>query len=106
MLSTTERQRLMRQFGDEPALPARAVAKCGAGLVILLLLALIAAGSGDEGGIDRAARANADGAIATVAPRAEAHRKQVYDERRARFEAGNPVPAEEMLARVERAAQP
>lgn len=106
MLSTTERQRLMRQFGGEPALRARAVAKCAAGMLILLLLVLLAAGSGDDGGIDRAARANADGAIATAAPRAEAHRKQVFDERRARFESSTPVQAEEMLARVGRAVQP
>jgi hypothetical protein len=96
----------MRQYGDEPALRARGAAKCAAGMLILLLLALIAVGSGDEGGIDRAARANASGAIATAAPRAEAHRKQVFDERRARFESGSLVLAEEMPARAGRAVQP
>jgi hypothetical protein len=106
MLNINERQRLIRQVGDEPALLARGAAKCAAGLLILVLLALIAAGSGDEGGIDRAARANADGAIATAVPRAEAHRKQVFDERRARFESSNRVLPEEMLARVGRTAQP
>lgn len=105
MLSTTERERLMRQYSDDPAPPAHGVAKCAAGLLILMLLALVA-GSDDVGGIDRAARANAAGGIATAVPHAEAHRKQVFDERRARFESGNRARAEEMFARAGRAARP
>jgi hypothetical protein len=68
MLNLTERQRLIRQDGDEPALRARSAAKCAAGLLIVLLLALIAAGSGDESSIDRGALTNAAGAIATAVP--------------------------------------
>jgi hypothetical protein len=104
MQNASERQKFMRQFGDEPALRARAVAKSAALLLIVLLLAVIAIGSeGQLSGAGSVAQ-SANGAAPATAPlRAEARRKHVFDERRQHFE-GQPPP-QRVMANADRPAQ-
>jgi hypothetical protein len=84
-----KRERLMRQTYSGPGRARFAVTLCAAGMLIVVLLATIGAGSGDEYRVDRSARSGANGAVAPSTARAETHRKHVFEERRERFFHGN-----------------
>lgn len=84
-MQASERERLMQTMNDERAVRVGAAVKCGACLAFLALLAAIGAGAPDgDAAPQQTARAPAAHAANPV--RAEAHRKAVFDERRARFE--------------------
>jgi hypothetical protein len=79
MQNASERQKFMRQFGGEPALRTRMVAKTAAGLLIVLLLAVIGSGSEGRSSGDGSVAQSANGAAsAAVPPRAEV-RRQPFD---------------------------
>jgi hypothetical protein len=80
----------MKAYSEEPAVRAGTAIKCGACLALVALVAVIGARvDGDVGATHRAASATA---YAPAPASAEAHRKTVLDERRARFEgASSPV---------------
>jgi hypothetical protein len=104
MQNASERQKFMRQFGDEPALRTRMVAKTAAGLLIVLLLAVIGSGSEGRSSGDGSVAQSANGAAPATAPlQAEAHRKYVFDERRRHFESQQ--PQQRMMANADRRAQ-
>ena len=85
MQSSIERERLMKTLHDEPANAWVVLAGCAAGLAIVVLLVAmvvrderVMGGSAAQGAIlPRAVTATVD---------AESHRKQVFDERRQRFQ--------------------
>lgn len=81
----TTRERLMRQVDRETVRARAAVAICAAGMLVVVLLAALGAGSGDERILDRTARSGANGTVAQSNTRAEMHRKRVFEERRERF---------------------
>jgi hypothetical protein len=84
-MQASELERLMQTMNDERAVRVGAAVKCGACLAFLALLAAIGAGAGDGNAASRQA-AYAAAAHAPNPVRAEAHRKAIFDERRARFE--------------------
>jgi hypothetical protein len=84
-MQASERERLMQSMNDKRAVRVGAAVKSGACLAFLALLAVNGAGAPDG---DAASQQTAS-AAAAHAPnpvRAEAHRKAVFDERRARFD--------------------
>jgi hypothetical protein len=88
IMNTTERQRLASTLSDEPAHALGVVLKCAVCLALLTLLVVI---GGNQGKPDTAPEARVSAphaASATKLTGAAAHRKEVFDERRARF-AGN-----------------
>ena len=86
-MQTTRRERLMRMTFDESAYGFAAMAKCVVCIGLLALLTVIGFGaSADDAATAGALSAGRGNTVAHVAVRAEAHRKQVFDERRARFE--------------------
>jgi hypothetical protein len=99
MQSAQERRRLLRAMHAEPARAWMVLAKCAAGLAAIALIAAI----GASDGVDHDVAGNV---VPDAAPRsgqtAQAHRTQVFDERRARFAggAGRHSIASEVLERV------
>jgi hypothetical protein len=86
MQTTKQRRRLLQQMASEPFRTWAVLAKCGGGLAVIVLIAVIGAGSTD----DPAAISRANDAAPHVAQPVQQHRKQVFDERRARFAGGAP----------------
>lgn len=91
-MQTTRHERLMRMTSDESAYGVATVVKCGACIGFLALLTVIGfSTSVNDAATPVATSAVRDNASAQVGIRAEAHRKQVFDERRARFEGTAPA---------------
>ena len=85
MQTSNRRRRLLRELDSEPLRTWAVLAKCGAGLAVIALIALIGAGSAD----DRETMARAKEAAPPAVQPAQAHRQQVFNERRQRFNGGN-----------------
>jgi hypothetical protein len=86
-MNTVKRNELIRNAYGKSAMPAAAIAKCGVCVAFVALFAWIGAGPGEDAAVASAGRAPEGGAAAAVVgDRAAAHRKQVFDERRARFD--------------------
>jgi len=79
-----ERERMMRASDGEPLASAAAAMRCGAALVVLALLAVIAGSAGDPVAL-QATPAPPAAVTATGGVTAN-HRRQVFDERRARWD--------------------
>ena len=114
MVSSSERRKLLKSMNGEPAGAWFILAKCAAGLAVTVLIAVIGAseksGLGDGNAAKIVVPAAAQYAYddhedgfdplpkidqATAAPsrhvgdsQAQSHRKQVFDQRRARFDGG------------------
>jgi len=86
MQTSKQRRRLLRDMEAEPFRTWAVLAKCGGGLAIVILIAVIGAGSTD----DREAVSRAKYATQHARQPVQEHRKQVFDERRARFAGGAP----------------
>ena len=85
MQSSIERRRLLQAMNAEPAHAWMVLAKCAAGLAVIVLLAAIGASER----LDYGAAGNVAAAVTLHARQsAQEHRKQVFDDRRARFERG------------------
>jgi hypothetical protein len=88
IVNMTERQKLVSNMADAPTHALAVVLKCAVCLVLLTLLVVIGS-TREEGGVAPEARGSAPHALsAAKLSGAAAHRKEVFDERRARF-AGN-----------------
>ena len=87
MQTSNRRRRLLRELDSEPLRTWVVLAKCGGGLAVIALIALIGAGSAD----DHEAIARAKEAAPPAVQPAQAHRQQVFNERRQRFDGGNAV---------------
>ncbi len=91
-MQTTRRERLMRMTSDASAYGVATVVQFGVCISFLALLTVIALTTSVN---DAATLATASTAqqkeSARVGGRAEAHRKQVFDERRAQFEGTAPT---------------
>ena len=86
-MQTTRRDRLMRTNCNEPAHAVATVVKCGACIAFLALLTVIGFSTGSREAVNPiTTTAGRESTSAKVGVRAEAHRKQVFDERRARLE--------------------
>ncbi len=84
MQSSIERRRLLKMMSDEP-INGFAMAKCAAGLAIVVLLVVMAVS--DERVIGGSvAQGTTPPRAAAAEVSAEAHRKQVFDERRQSFQ--------------------
>lgn len=69
MQNSIDRQRLLQRYGQEPTSPVALVAKCAAGLLILLLLLLIGlTAPDDEAGRQAATNVTPTGDVATQHP--------------------------------------
>lgn len=82
MQSSRECRRLIQDMNAEPVQAWTVLVKCAAGLVVIVLLAGIGARASRD---HVAGNVEAAGAPHAAQP-AQAHRKQVFDGRRARFE--------------------
>lgn len=85
MQTSKQRHRLLRDLESEPLRTWAILAICGGGLAIIFFIALIGSGSNDN----REAIARAQQAAPAAQP-AEGHRRQVFDERRQRFDGNAP----------------
>ncbi len=86
-MQTTRRERLMRMNSDESAHGVATVVKCGACIGFLALLSVIGFSTGINDVVTPdATSAGRERTSAEPIGRAEAHRKQVFDERRTRLE--------------------
>jgi hypothetical protein len=83
MISAQERRRLLRAMHAEPVRAWMVLARCAAGLAVIALIAAI--GASDSVGQD-VSRNVAPAATPHSGQTAQAHRKQVFDERRASSE--------------------
>ena len=82
MQSSSQRRWLLETLNIEPVQASLTLAKCAAGLAVIVLIAVIGATDrGDRGAVSHVAA----GTPASVQP-AQQHRKQVFDGRRARFQ--------------------
>ncbi len=85
MQSSIECRRLLKMMSDEPINVRFAMAKCAAGLAIVVLLVVMAVS--DERVIGGSvAQGTTPPRAAAAEVSAEAHRKQVFDERRQSFQ--------------------
>jgi hypothetical protein len=86
IVNTAERKRLVWTTSNEPTHSLEVILKCGVCLALLALLIVI--GSAEEqGGVAQEARSSAaHPASVAKSSSAAAHRKEVFDGRRARFE--------------------
>lgn len=84
-MNSTERQRLVSSLYREPACAVAVVLKCGVCLAVLILLALIGAVDGKDGFAQDARRGTPHSAPPAKLPGSAAHRKEIFDSRRARF---------------------
>ena len=87
MQTSKQRRRLLKDMESEPFRTWAVLAKCGGGLAAIALIAVIGAGSTD----DREAISRAKDAARHVAEPAQEHRRQVFNERRERFNGGVPA---------------
>ena len=86
-MQTTRRDRLMGMNSNESAHAVATVIKCGACIGFLALLTVIGFSTGSREVVNPiTTTAGRESTSAKVGVRAEAHRKQVFDERRARLE--------------------
>lgn len=85
MQSSRERKRLLDTMYQEHVNPAAILAKCVAGLAIVVLLVTMVVSDGRvmDGS---AAQVTTPPRAAAAGMRADEHRKQVFDERRQRFQ--------------------
>jgi len=97
MQTSNRLRRLLRELESEPLRTWAVLAKCGGGLAVVFLVALIGAGSAD----DRETIARAKEAAPPAAQPAQAHRQLVFNERRARF--NNHAPTRNL---ADRSAKP
>ena len=81
MQTSKQRRRLLQEMESEPFRTWAVLAKCAGGLAVIVLIAVIGAGSTD----DPEAISRAKDAAPHASQPAQQHRKQVFDERRARF---------------------
>ena len=85
MQNSMQRHRLIKAMHVEQGRAWTVLAKCAVGLAVIALIAAI--GAGDS--FDQAAGGSPAAAFtARTGQPAQAHRKQVFDERRARFAGG------------------
>jgi len=84
-MQTTERQHLIETMSQPPMRPLAAVLKCVACLAFLFLLVIIGNSRDDAALGERARPAAARVSPSGQASDAEAHRKELFDTRRARF---------------------
>lgn len=84
MVSSSERRKLLKSMNGEPAGAWFILAKCAAGLAVTVLIAVI--GASERG--DRETGSEVAVVVPPTAQPAQVHRKQVFDERRARFSGG------------------
>jgi len=87
-MHTTERQQVVSTMAVEPAHAVGVVLKCGICLALLALLLVIGSARENDGVAPEAAGSAPHAAAVAIVPSAAAHRKAVFDDRRARF-AGN-----------------
>ena len=86
-MQAAERERLTRTMSSVSANPVGVVVKCGVCLGFLALLAVVGSGANDNDAIAPGAPyAGRETVSADDGVRADAHRKRVFDERRARLE--------------------
>jgi hypothetical protein len=86
-MQATRRDRLTRLMSEESAHGVTTVVKCGACIALLALLTVIGFSTSIDDAVTPVAMlAGDENNSAHVGIRAETHRKQVFDERRARFE--------------------
>jgi hypothetical protein len=95
-----QRRRLLRELESEPLRTWLVLAKCGGGLAVIALIALIGAGSAD----DRETIARAKEAPPPAVLPAQAHRQQLFNERRARF--ARSVPSHNIASETSQRAAP
>jgi len=92
MVHIFERQRLIRTLSHEPIHAFWTVSKCGTCLALLTLLMAVG-GANADGGIAREMRRVVPDAASVVARSGvAAHRKEVFDGRRAHFMGNAPEP--------------
>jgi len=84
MQTSNRLRRLLRELESEPLRTCAVLAKCGGGLAVIVLIAVIGAATTDT----REATLLAKKVAPRVEKPAQEHRKQVFDERRARFADG------------------
>ena len=89
-MQTAERERLMQVKADESAYAIATVVKSGVCVALLALLTVIGFGASVNDTATAATTAVQQKMAAHDCVRAAAHRKQVFDERRARF-VGDPL---------------
>ncbi len=85
-----ERERLIRTAPGASASPLGSAVKCGACLGLLALLALIGSGIHDDDAAPGAPGPGRAVALPHAAVGATAHRKLVFEDRRARFDGQRP----------------
>jgi hypothetical protein len=88
MQNSIERRRLHRKLYDEPVCAWFVLAKCAAGLAIVTLLAAIAV-SEERGASSTLAHRPIQKAATGTPENAEAHRRQLFAQRRLRFNGGD-----------------
>jgi len=88
IMQTTERKQLVSTMTVEPAHALGVVLKCGVCLALLTLLLVIGSFREDDGTAPEARGGAPHAAAVAGSSGAAAHRKEVFEERRARF-AGN-----------------
>ena len=86
MLSSVERRRLLKVIDVEPINAWMVLAKCAAGLVVIVLVAAVGFSQPADRGTSLAAAAVAVPVTGRFDQSAQEHRKQVFDERRQRFQ--------------------
>ncbi len=91
-MRTTRREKLMRMTSDESAYGVATVLKCGVCIGFLALITVIGFSAHvNDAGTPVVLSTAQQKTSAYDGVRAEAHRKQVFDERRARFHATTPA---------------
>jgi len=91
-MQTTRRERLLRMTSDEPAYGIATVVKIGVCMGFLALITVIGFNASVNHADTQAATSTAQQNVpAQVGVSAEAHRKQVFDERREQFEGTAPT---------------
>ena len=87
-MHSKERQRLVSTMTVESGRAFGAVLKSGICLALLILLWVIGSAKNDDGVLPLASHSAPETAAVAIVPSAAAYRKEVFDDRRARF-AGN-----------------
>jgi hypothetical protein len=88
MLYTQERRRMMRQMEDQSLVEKAIVARCAAALGVVVLIAAIGA-VGPDGGAAATPLEVRMPARAMVASSADAHRHEIFEQRRQHFVDGH-----------------
>lgn len=85
-MQAAESERLRQSMGDSSTNPVRAVARCGVCLGFLTLAVVVGSGTVDDASVPRTPSPDRSTASSRDDIRAAAHRKRLFDERRARFD--------------------